>query len=163
MNRWFSYDTAAWCGVVHFDPPHINRNARLSDTKSIFRKVDTSFCQGEGICRIAVLAPKKSSDTFYHLILFVTIFLSEFRPVCLWQFLSQAFGRSVLRNYVTAIVHVTNLVTCREQSIASSLSLQLMLIPQNEDLPKIGMFCFDLFCWRYRCCQGEKFTLWKQS
>ena len=27
MNRWFLYDTAAWCGVVHFDPPHINRNA----------------------------------------------------------------------------------------------------------------------------------------
>jgi hypothetical protein len=23
--------------------------------------------------------------------------------------------------------------------------LQMLLIPQNEDLPKIGMFCFDLF------------------
>lgn len=133
--RCSDYILLTWC--------QLNRHQVVSWSHILFVTVQTP---NSNSCN------KKASDTFYHLILFVTIFLSEFRPVCLWQFLSQAFGRSVLRNYVTAIVHVTNLVTCREQSIAGSLSLRIMLSPQNEDLTEIGQFCFK-FCRRcYRCC-----------
>ena len=40
--------------------------------------------------------------------------------------------------------------------------LRLAVIKHDGHKFEIGMFCFDLCRWRYRCCQGEIFTLWKQ-
>ena len=133
--RCSDYILLTWC--------QLNRHQVVSWSHILFVTVQTpnsNSCNKKSKWHFLSLAFIRNDLSFWVSSgMLVTIFVTS---IC----------RSVLRNYVTVIVHVTNLVTCREQSIAGSLSLRIMLSPQNEDLTEIGQFCFK-FCRRcYRCC-----------